>query len=269
MSTSSNVNDTPTSSKVDPPTSTNVDPPISSNVEDASSTSNIEDTPSTSKSRGRKRGLGVCNGCNEEYTNRKKPKFCKCGYELGGSFVPKVKKPPCLPSVEIWSFEGKSFLSVKKTPNDDRGFALVEHDKSKICYVKKCMDARSLSSISELQFTCKHLEAPISQPEYRVSFSADEINKFTVDRTMASEMLLLQDAVKKGETVVKVSPKSYAVKVGATPNAEMGFAHVSVTKIKNKNGEDLLQCRNDECCRKLGCTKQVGANLYSSYHVLP
>ena len=41
-------------------------------------------------SKGRKRGYGECEKCGNEYTNRKKTRYCECGFELGGSFVGKA-----------------------------------------------------------------------------------------------------------------------------------------------------------------------------------
>ena len=44
------------------------------------------------KKRGR--GTGICGECSEQYTNRSKPKFCKCGAHLGGTFVKKIEDKP-------------------------------------------------------------------------------------------------------------------------------------------------------------------------------
>ena len=89
---------------------------------------------STSKAMGSKRGYGgACSVCHNEYTNRKKPKVCDCGNEIGGSFVEKVEITYCPASVEIYKTEQSSFRSVRVTPNDDRSFVYVEKE-NQMCY---------------------------------------------------------------------------------------------------------------------------------------
>ena len=209
------------------------------------------------KAIGSKRGKGACSSCHTEYANRTKPKFCECGYELGGNFVPKAKKKkekPCPPSVEIWKFENRSFYSVKLTPGDDRNFVLTESDNQSICYQPDCKKARSSVRISGMNFECKHINRPATQPEYAVSFSDEEIINFTPDRKLAAEMSDTQTLTAMGDTVVKVSRKSYAVKSRTSSTSEMGYIHV---KEVEENDQKTLKCMANECRKKFARTKQV------------
>lgn len=158
-----------------------------------------------------KRGYGLCFSCKREYCNKKKPKYCPCGFELGGSYTMQVKVPPPPESVNVFISEADSLRSVKVTPNDDRQFMLVS-ENGRLCYVENCLQLRAACNVSGklTEFTCKHIDIKPEEPLYRLKFSDREFEQFTPDKSIQHNMKLYQ-ASGNLPTVVKLSQKSYAV----------------------------------------------------------
>lgn len=60
--------------------------------------------------KGSRRGTGKCGNklCSKSYTNRWRPKYCECGYYLGGTYEPSSKKAKIEPSpiaVKVFMYE--------------------------------------------------------------------------------------------------------------------------------------------------------------------
>ena len=137
--------------------------------------------------RGTKRGYGSCKGCGKQYITRRKPKFCDCGFDLGGSFVKKdsksiVRAPS---SVAVYENSCGTLRSVKLTPKDERQFAFTNQN-DRICFAKNCLSLRaSFPNSGKINdFNCKHLQEDIKNSLYAVSFTAVEIKESTPDRAM-------------------------------------------------------------------------------------
>ena len=205
--------------------------------------------------KGSKRGYGSCEVCNKEYLNRRKPKNCDCGFELGGSFEARdtVPKNRSIKSVLVYERTCGTLMSVQVTPNDDREFAFIA-DGKKICYAKKCLSLRGSFAAGNIKdFSCHHLKLTPQLPVYATKFVQEEINSFTPDTSMQEKMKYLQQ--EDYPTVVKTSPKTYAVIAETSSGNPMGYTHVSVCR----KGE-TLKCNSESCKKKYGRTKQVYKN---------
>jgi len=213
-----------------------------------------------------KRGYGACLSCKKEYSNRKKPRYCTCGFEVGGLYEPsspqeKVTPPP--KSVTVFKFEssGGSLRSVKLTPNDDRQFVLVT-DADKICYVQDCLQLRAASNVSGRlsEFTCKHIRITPQDPIYQAMFSDEKINLFTPDAEVRKDMKQSQiSAFKNGPSVVKVSCNSYAVTGPISTTSSLSYVHVK-KEFDKTSAQSRLKCMGMECRKKIGRTKQAKQN---------
>jgi len=211
------------------------------------------------KASGSKRGFGACGNCMKEYSNRSKPEFCECGNSLGGTHQPKVKKEKIASSVKLYDNGTTIISSVRVSPNDDRNFVFVSEDE-RICHVQKCLELRSAFITSDKldEFTCRHIsEAPCS-PLYCLSFSNIEIEEFTPDKDIQGRMKKLQ---KEGfHTVIKVSPKSYAVKEDVSSTVPLGFVHVM--ECLSSNGKIFLKCSAKSCRKRISNSKRQVSSLH-------
>ena len=205
---------------------------------------------------GSKRGYGVCKMCFKEYSNRKKPKLCACGNDLGGNFVEKPVIPtfPEPSSVCIHNnLEEGKLLSVKITPQGDRRFCYIKGDYH-ICYSTKCLQYRASlvvgGKVSE--FHCEHMKAKETEALYAMDkFEIHQVENFTSDSILQKELFCNQ--YPGIPTLVKISKKSFAVIGKAVAGSNIYYTHVMVNV--NKDGKTELHCTNPEC--KGRTTKQV------------
>lgn len=218
---------------------------------------------------GSKRGYGSCQSCGQEYHNRKKPKVCDCGRELGGSFVCdsdnrnnlKLDDKKVLPvSVVVYNDDRGCLKSIKMNNNGDRKF-LFATNSDLVCYNNDCRDLRSASVASKVSFECKHSKHPSVQPMYSVTeFQLCDITEFTPDLKKQSDIVEMQSLLNKSDfkypAVAKVSCKSYAVKAFTSTTAEMNYVHVKVAAIKG-TGKNQIRCMANDCRKKKGRTKTV------------
>ena len=205
---------------------------------------------------GSKRGYGACKVCYKEYSNRKKPKFCNCGNEIGGSYIEKSTTPkssePYSVCIHNTPQDGK-LLSVKITPQGDRRFSYMKGDYH-ICYSTKCLQYRAslVMSGKVSEFQCDHIKSKESEALYIVDkFETTQIEQFTTDTLLQKELYCQQ--YPGLPTLVKIGRKAFAVigKVPTGPN--IYYTHVMVNITKDEKTE--LQCTNPEC--KGRTTKQV------------
>ena len=109
-------------------------------------------------------------------------------------------------------------------------------------------------------FTCKHIDLANQkvQPIYKKSFSEDEVDSFTPDKSRRIAM--------KGHqrhdmpTVVKLSDRSYAVMGADSTSAPMGYVHVTLNATKK-----ILQCTSDSCTRRHERLKHGGQLLICTH----
>ena len=124
------------------------------------------------------RGRGCCPNCKAQYYNRYKPSKCAmCGYALGGTFEPSVKKIKHSPgAVEIF----KGIYSVKTSTRDDRCFVTTD-SKMWFCIHENCKIARSVKHNSSrlTDFTCVHIdEVKLGNKCTPLSLLKPELDKF-------------------------------------------------------------------------------------------
>lgn len=208
-----------------------------------------------------KRGIVVCPGCLESFSSRWKPETCpNCQTKLGGKHKPQEKKLKLtdFKCVRIHKQNDEVELySIATSTRDTRVFALHNNvdENENLCYHEKCLRLRGVYAASSKlsQFICDHLKlaSECVEPIYRRSFSDDEIASFAVAEKSRTQMLSCQDI---GEpTVIKVSPKTYAVKSRPTASEPNSYVHVRVDESQPTN----LICLRNECKGKHGTTKQV------------
>lgn len=87
-----------------------------------------------SKWSGSRRGQGHCTNCNAEYSTAWKPKHCKvCGFDIGGSYIPKSKAPridnPSGATLLVDNGQMKIF-SVKRTYRDNRVIVIKDNNEN-------------------------------------------------------------------------------------------------------------------------------------------
>ena len=214
---------------------------------------------------GSKRGFGACKICFKEYSNRKKPKLCVCGNELGGNFAEKPVTPtfPEPSSVCIHNnLQDGKLLSVKITPQGDRRFCFIKNDY-RICYSTKCLQYRASlvvsGKVSELQ--CEHMKFKETEALYIVDkFESHQIEKFTTDLLLQKELFC--NHYPGIPTLVKISKKAFAVIGKAIAGSNIFYTHVMVNI--NKDGKTELHCTNPEC--KGRTTKQVYRIFFLNSH---
>lgn len=208
-----------------------------------------------------KRGFSTCPSCKTSYPAKKKPKVCGCGTELGGSF--KEKQPTddvsahCVVVFRYGTDDSAiELLSCRTTGRDTRVFVLYsDRANERLCYQSDCKGVRSslLASGKIDQFTCRHLmlAKKREQPLYSLSFSEEEVDRFSPDLGIRNRMK--QQQRQNMPTVVKVSNKSYAVMGADSATDPMGYVHVAVNDKKK-----ILQCNSAACKGRLDRLKHGG-----------
>ena len=152
-------------------------------------------------------------------------------------------------------WQRRYFIIGDDISRDTHTFALDSSDNEKcFCYNQTCKEIRGVLATSGKlsEFSCEHLRIQAREAIYRVdSFSEEEIGSFTVGEKVASSM---KNSQRTGQpTVVKLSPKSYAVVSKKTASDPCGYAHVSIDNSQTTN----LLCKFNECKGNQGITKQV------------
>uniref|UniRef100_A0A7M6DRU3 Uncharacterized protein n=1 Tax=Clytia hemisphaerica TaxID=252671 RepID=A0A7M6DRU3_9CNID len=216
-----------------------------------------------------KRGYGQCSNCNNSYKNSKKPKYCSCGFELGGSYAKKLDTPSskannktstAIPkSVTIYGTpESGTLRSVATSNSHDREFLFISGNKVS-CHAKKCSRLRATFRASRENFHCQHSSYETTPELYRIfSFSLEEITLFTPDEHRQTEMRNLNETDVNFPICLKLSNNSYAVKALVSTGAPLAYTHVKVTSSKSSTGRDVvkLNCMLNSCRKKVGRTKQ-------------
>ena len=97
-------------------------------------------------SKGCRRGQGHCKKCGAQFSNRSKPQYCQCGFELGGSYIGggSCKTPAAPQKVNVYENDTGVLYSIRVTAVDYQNF-LLENNYDKICYVKDCLELRKVT----------------------------------------------------------------------------------------------------------------------------
>eukprot|EP00794_Sanderia_malayensis_P021119 gene21119-23190_t len=219
-----------------------------------------------STSKPTKRGIVTCSGCFETFSSRWKPEKCtKCHRELGGKYNFSEKKQKCSDfgcvRINNESENQVELLSITTSKRDTRVFALNSPVAEKrLCYHEKCLSLRGVhvASSNLEEFSCDHLKlaADCTEPIYRKSFSQEEISLFPVAEKVKNQMMRNQEI--NSPTVVKISPKNYAVKCKPSASQPIAYCHVRVDESQPTN----LLCLCRECKNKRGSTKQVKRRVF-------
>ncbi|KXJ14699.1 HMG domain-containing protein 3 [Exaiptasia diaphana] len=209
-----------------------------------------------------KRGRGKCPSCNEEYVSRYKPLKCtKCGFELGGSYVPTKKKAKkCFPDVvQITS----SIYSVKASPKDDRCFVVKENGET-ICLTEECKLLRSTyaSSGNVSDFKCKHVNlidtVPTTLPTATHHLSEECISQYSGGETAQKHLrglLPLLDG--NSPAVAKVTDRSLAVFGAPSATNTIGYVHLHIESEEDRQ----FLCRSKNCRKYVSNSKQSRARV--------
>ncbi|XP_066915773.1 uncharacterized protein [Clytia hemisphaerica] len=133
---------------------------------------------------GSKRGYGSCQSCGQEYHNRKKPKVCDCGRELGGSFVCdsdnrnnlKLDDKKVLPvSVVVYNDDKGCLKSIKMNNNGDRKF-LFATNSALVCYNNDCRDLSYVAPLDGLYLvsaSIKIQDGSLTDSKFLLTVSTD------------------------------------------------------------------------------------------------
>ena len=131
------------------------------------------------------------------------------------------------------------------------GNSCLQMTMKKYVTLKNCLDIRGSYKTLNLpaKFVCKHIEAEVNSCLYAVNFSNNDIAEATPDETVRKTLMALQNELIP--TVVKISPKYYAVIGTVNSTSPMRYSHVMVCK-----GNEL-KCKAGSCRKSLTKTKQV------------
>ena len=215
------------------------------------------------------RGKGSCPKCRAPYVNRYKPKVCsKCDFEIGGSYVPKLKgvsvsSAPA--STIVAENESTKIYSVQTTTRNNRCFVTVENNMV-MCHNGTCKETRSLYVHSGKQhdFKCKHSEkvTSSSQPLQTWNCTSSDVESYVTDASVKSELCGIVSDNPSLPHVVQVSEKVFAVFCQPTASNPMGYVHI------NKEGK-FYSCSSKDCRAVKVKTKQLKCkNICIHIHML-
>lgn len=134
------------------------------------------------------RGRGCCPNCAAQYYNRYKPSKCAmCGFALGGTFEPSVKKVKYSPgAVEIF----KGIYSVKTSTRDDRCFVTTDGNIW-FCSHESCKIARSVNHNSSrlADFSCGHIdEVKVGNKSTPLAIFKPDLHKFVCSEALRNSI---------------------------------------------------------------------------------
>ncbi|CAB4038150.1 Hypothetical predicted protein, partial [Paramuricea clavata] len=197
-----------------------------------------DDVPTTSSGRCTC-GKGSCPQCEKPYANRCKPHDCsKCGFLLGGSYVPKKKavKATVPASTIVFSNETTTIYSVVTTTRNNRCFVVVENGLT-ICPNGVCKESRS------------------------VFINSGQTEAFMYDSVKS----VLFGVVKENSNLphaVQVSAKRFAIFSLPSTSNPIGYTHMS-------KENPFYSCTSKYCRTVKVKTKQLGLrNICMHIHML-
>lgn len=204
-----------------------------------------------------KRGCGSCPKCKTNYFNRYKPTLCpSCNYAIGGSYVPKEKKPKLsiLPATIVC----ENVTSVSTTNRNDRCFVSRSKEGLWICLQESCKQRRAVALNSNCtQFSCEHINKAVdqlSQPKSQHRISAEQLISYPCSNAVRDTIREnLEDLSVRYDCapVVEVSDTVFAVYATATASNPLGFCHV-----KRSSNPSSITCCGKDCRGIMSKAKQ-------------
>ena len=194
-----------------------------------------------------KRCSGTCPNCQATYFNRYKPRlYPNCNHEIGGSYVPKAKKPKVivLPAVSV----SENVVSVSTTNRNDRCFVSRERDGKWMCFNESCKQRRAIicNSGCTVQFRCDHIDKAVdhlSEPQEKHEIDAEKLSINPCLDSVREEIShdLYDLAATFGTApVIQIPGGVFAVYAAATAGNPLGFCHVKCNP----------DCTSVTCCGK-------------------
>ena len=177
-------------------------------------------------------GSGSCPNCKANYFNRYKPRFCPtCNYVIGGSHVPKAKKPKTTisPAVSVC----QSVISVSTTNRNDRCFVSRNEQGIWTCLQESCKQRRAVVYNSgNTHFHCEHIDKAVDQLS-----QTQALHRISVDQLMSYPCsTVIRDTIRAylGELavgygaapVIQVGDTVFAVYAAASASNPLGFLHL-------------------------------------------
>ena len=149
-----------------------------------------------------------------------------CGYALGGTFEPSVKKIKHSPgAVEIF----KGTYSVKTSTRDDRCFVTTD-SKMWFCSHENCKIARSVKHNSSrlTDFSCVHIdEVKLGNKCTPLSLLKPELDKFVCSVALRNSIRDILNAAELTQNIgVQVSDMMFCVLGPISASNPLGYCHV-------------------------------------------
>lgn len=187
-----------------------------------------------------RRGKGHCASCGTEFHNRYKPEKCvKCGYGIGGTYVPSAasiqkKARESVPdAVMLFSTTDTSLFSVKTSKRNDRCF-IVKESNDLLCCHPTCKDSRAVYMISNrpAEYACAHTDlcdnatSPISSSHLcpaNMEAYADKGQIECINQLLEAEG---HGNFQQHPHVFQVSERKFCVLGPASSSNTLGYCHV-------------------------------------------
>jgi len=199
---------------------------------------------------------GHCPTCNNSYSNAWKLKTCvKCGYEIGGKYVPrttnKKRELEWPENVLVVDSQLVSIYSVKLDHRSNRVFVLKDNT-SVVRHHEKCKGSRTVHMASAVPFSCARIAKTekSSEPLSAKVLIVEDIEAYKCDKATEGKLLQHLDPPEDFRYMVKVSEHCFAIITEPSTSNPSGFCHVEY-------GNGKLQCSNKNRSRKSGSGKQV------------
>lgn len=196
------------------------------------------------------RGTGKCPNinCSNVYRNAWKPKTCSsCGFEIGGSYIPKPKKaklqnPDC---VSLFEHHDGHVYSAKTSPKGDRCFVSCNKNAF-MCHNEKCKQSRAITVSSQdssvVDFSCPHIKtvdnSETSQQQWHLT--KESIENFPCDSLQKVELHKVL-SLNSWPAVFQVATNVFVVNGPPTASSPLGYVHL--WKIK----EGVYRCTSSDC----------------------
>ena len=188
------------------------------------------------------RGRGCCPNCEAQYFNRYKPSKCAmCGFALGGTFEPSVKKVKYSPrAVEI--FQG--IYSVKTSTRDDRCFVTTDGNVW-FCSHESCKVARSVNHNSSrlADFSCDHIdEVKVGNKSTPLAIFKPDLPKLVCSEALRSSLQDILNAAESTQpTAIQVCDTMFCALGPVSASNPLGYCHL------RKSTSNEFICTGKDC----------------------
>ena len=215
------------------------------------------------------RGKGTCSKCGAEYANRYKPKFCQCGYFLGGNYEPPAKKAKSLGIVEVVEVLPLVYSTTSSSRND-RCIVMKTDNRHWVCLHKECLKTRAtfVSAGTPEGFECGHVtrvqSGSVSKPLDAWSPASADIDNFTeCSPSVRVEIKRIVSSLRPNQpAVICVCENKYLVFGPPSATNTIGYCHV--TKAESK-----LFCASKDCTSSVAkCKHERQKEMCLHLHLL-